>query len=80
MTTVRRSDHLKKLVVVGYGLARRGYSHRDWVRGLERGLLVEGREGLRGRIRRRRRRGEPTFSRGRPEYPYREEEEEDWNP
>ena len=49
------------------------------VRGLDRSLLVEGREGLRGRIRRRRRRGEPTFSRGRPEYPYREEEEEDWN-
>ena len=78
MTKVRRSDHLEKLVVVGHGLARRGY--RDWSLGLGQRLACGGgREGLKARIMKRRRRREPTFSRGRPDYPYMEEEGEDWN-
>ena len=76
MTKVWRSDHLEKLV----GWVRPGTAGTTGtgVRGTDRGLLVEGEEGLRGSIRRRRRRGEPTFSWGRPEYLHREEEDEDW--
>ena len=40
MTRVRRSDHLENLVVVGYGLARRGY--RDWGQGLGQRLAWGG--------------------------------------